>query len=252
MTQVNREELTKKVKEMYREVSQNPEGEFHFEMGRGLAQRLGYLPEDLDKIPVEAIESFAGVGHHFDLADIKKSERVLDLGSGSGMDVFVAALKAGEVVGLDMTKEQLSKAEELSKKAGFKNVSLREGYMEELPFEDESFDVVISNGVINLSAEKAKVFQEISRVLRPGGRLAVSDIVTEKPLTEKIIANADLWAACIGGAEEENKYKSLIETTGMRVVKVRDNPQYQFLTKSAQWATKEFGVKSVSLLAQKI
>jgi SAM-dependent methyltransferase len=198
---IDKEELEKKVKNMYRDVALNPKGEFHFEMGRALAERLGYSPEDLDRIPAESIESFAGVGYYFHFANINQEESVIDFGSGAGMDTFIAALKVGNngsVVGIDMTDEQRAKANRLRDKAGFSQVSYLEGYLENVPSEDESFDVVISNGVINLALEKDKVFKEMARVLKPGGRIAISDIVTEIQLSEGITCNTNLWAACIG------------------------------------------------------
>jgi len=251
---IDKVELEKKVKDMYREVALNPKGEFHFEMGRALAERLGYSPEDLDRIPTESIESFAGVGYYFHLANLKEGESVIDFGSGAGMDTFVAALKVGNngrVVGIDMTDEQLAKANQLRDKAGFSQVSYLEGYLEKVPSEDERFDVVISNGVINLAPEKYKVFKEMARVLKPGGRMSISDIVTEVQLSESITCNTNLWAACIGGAMQQDKYKSAIEKAGLRIEKIQDNQQYQFISKSAQGASKEYGVKSISLLAVK-
>jgi len=251
---IDSEELEQKVKNMYREVALNPKAEFHFEMGRELAERLGYLPEDLDRIPVESIESFAGVGYYFHLADLKEGETVIDFGSGAGMDTFIAALKvgeSGEVAGIDMTEEQLTKSEDLRKNSGINNVKYLKGYLVDVPVEDGSFDVVISNGVINLAPDKGKVFEEIARVLKPGGRMAVSDIVTEIQLSEGITCNTNLWAACIGGAMQVDSYRTAIENSGMRVEKVEDNLQYQFISKSAQGASKEYGVKSVSLLAVK-
>jgi arsenite methyltransferase len=131
---VNAQELEAKVKDMYREVATNPRGEFHFEMGRTMAERLGYSPADLDRIPAEAIESFAGVGHFFHLADLQPGQTVIDLGSGSGMDTFVASLKVGpngRVLGVDMTDEQLAKADGLRQQRGFTNVTYRKGYIEE-------------------------------------------------------------------------------------------------------------------------
>src|SRR5260370_3977334 len=126
-----------KVEVMYRSVAENPQGEFHFEMGRALAERLGYAPADLDRIPAEAIESFAGVGYYFHLADLKGGETVLDLGSGSGMDTFIAALKVGprgKVIGVDMTDEPPAQAERLRDRDGFRNVTYVKGYIEEVPY----------------------------------------------------------------------------------------------------------------------
>ncbi len=178
MSTLNKEELTKKVKDMYKKVAENPKEKYHFEMGRQLAEKLGYSSSDLDKIPQESIESFAGVGYYFDLANLKETDNILDLGSGSGTDSFFAAIKStkGEVIGIDMTPEQLNKANSLKDKYKFKNVEFKEGYIESLPLTNETIDIVISNGVINLSSEKDKVFKEISRVLKKGGRMAIADI----------------------------------------------------------------------------
>jgi arsenite methyltransferase len=251
---VDRTDLEAKVKEVYRQVAQDPFGEFHFAMGRSLAERLGYSPADLDRIPREAVDSFAGVGFHFDLAAIAAGESVLDLGSGSGMDSFIAAVKTGaegRVHGLDMTDAQREKSENLRVAAGFAQVAYHKGYIEQIPFPDGSFDVVISNGVINLSADKASVFQEAARVLEPGGRLALSDIVTEKQLPGSVSCNASLWAACIGGALQQDDYLRDIRKAGLRIETVRDNPQYLFLSDNARSAALKYGVKSVSLVAVK-
>lgn len=251
---VDQEDLRSKVKDMYTKVAEEPQGPFHFEMGRGLAERLGYATADLDGIPPEAIESFAGVGFHFGLAALQKGEAVLDLGSGSGMDAFLAALQVGpdgSVIGLDMTDSQLRKSESLRERRGVGQLSFRKGYLEEVPVESASIDVIISNGVINLCPDKAKVFLEAARVLKSGGRLAISDIVTEVQLTPDIVCNASLWAACIGGAMQKAAYRHAIETAGFKVVEVKENPEYLFLSKSAQGATRKYGVKSVSLLAVK-
>jgi len=251
---VDASELEQKVKKMYSDVALNPNGHYHFEMGRGLAEKLGYEKNDLDRIPAAAIDSFAGVGYYFEMANIKEGEHVLDLGSGSGMDVFVAALKVGStghVSGVDMTDEQLKKSEDLRKENKFENVSFHKSYIENLPFEDASFDVVISNGVINLSPDKEKVFAEVTRVLKPGGRMVIADIVTEKQLPENIVCNSTLWAACIGGAAQQDDYRNTIENAGMEMLVVQDNDAYGFISKSAQGASKDYGVKSVSLLAEK-
>jgi SAM-dependent methyltransferase len=247
-------DLEAKVKAMYRKVAEEPHGEFHFEMGRAMAERLGYAPADLDRIPAEAIESFAGVGFYFDLADLKEGDTVVDLGSGSGMDTFVAALKVGrkgQVIGIDMTDAQLDKAERLRAAAGFANVTYRKGYIDKTSCADASADVVISNGVINLAPDKAAVFHEAARLLRPGGRLATADIVTDAQLPETVTCNADLWAACIGGAMQRDDYRAAIEAAGLRVKSVRDNAGYQFISDNAMGAQQKWGVKSISLLAVK-
>jgi arsenite methyltransferase len=251
---VDVQELRGKVQAMYVQVAREPQGEFHFEMGRALAERLGYAPDALDAIPPEAIESFAGVGHYFHLAALRAGETVLDLGSGSGMDAFLAARQvgpAGEVIGVDMTDAQREKAERLAARDGCTNTAFRKGYLEDLPVEDGSVDAVISNGVVNLCPDKERVFREVARVLRPGGRLALADIVTEKPLPVGVTCDATLWAACIGGAAQQDDYRAAVEAAGLRVVAVEENPQYQFLSRSARGASREYGVKSVSLLAEK-
>jgi ubiquinone/menaquinone biosynthesis C-methylase UbiE len=247
-------ELEAKVKAMYREVALNPQGEFHFEMGRKLAERLGYDPQDLDRIPAEAIESFAGVGHYFRLADLREGETVIDFGSGSGMDSFIAALKvgpSGKVVGVDMTDEQLAKAGRLAEFAGFDQVTFLKSYIEATPLRDAMADAVISNGVINLAPNKERVFREAARLLRPGGRLALSDIVTDVQLPEGIVCNSTLWAACIGGAAQQDRYREAIEAAGLRVTRIEPNPQYGFISANALGASRKYGVKSVSLLAVK-
>lgn len=251
---VDVDDLQTKVKEMYRRVALDPHGDFHFEMGRVLAERLGYAGADLDRIPAESLESFAGVGYYFHLAELKSGERVLDLGSGSGTDSFLAALKVGptgRVVGVDMTEAQRAKADRLRDQAGLANVTFLPGYIEDIPCEDASFDAVISNGVINLSPNKALVFRELARVLKPGARVALADIVTEAPLPDSVTCDSTLWAACIGGAAQQDDYRRTIEQAGLTVTAVQANPRYRFLSANAQGASRKWGVKSVSLLARK-
>ncbi len=253
-TKVDAKALEAKVKDMYRAVAQDPHGEFHFEMGRAMAERLGYSPARLDRVPPEAIESFAGVGHFFHLADPRPGETVVDLGSGSGMDSFVASLEVGptgRVIGVDMTDEQLAKATRLAKERGFSNVTYRKGYIEDTGVESASVDCVISNGVINLAPDKARVFREAARILKKGGRLAIADIVTDTALPDSVVCNADLWAACIGGAAQRDAYRAAIEDAGLDVRAVQDNTEYRFISDRALGATRKFGVKSVSILATK-
>lgn len=247
-------DLEQRVKEVYRAVAEHPHERYHFEMGRGLAERLGYPSDLLDRIPAEALDSFAGVGYFLDLADPREGDRVLDLGSGSGTDSFaVAALvgPAGHVTGLDMTEAQLAKSEALRVASGLAQVEFVRGYIEQPPLPDGAVTLVVSNGVINLSADKAAVFREVARVLAPGGRLALADIVSERPLAESIVCNAELWAACVGGASQVDDYQALIERAGLQIETVRDNSAYSFLSGSAQSATQTYGIRSVSLLAVK-
>jgi arsenite methyltransferase len=248
------EELEQRVKHMYEEVARDPDADFHFETGRALAERLGYAADDLDRIPAPAIDSFAGVGHFLQLAGIEPGERVLDLGSGSGMDSFLAAVAVGvggRVVGVDMTAEQLAKARRLAAEAGFDNIEFREGYIENPPVEAEAFDCVISNGVINLSADKPAVFAAAARALRPGGRIALADIVTREQLPEGVTCDASLWAACIGGAVQRDRYRDAIEAAGLEITTWCENDQYRFVSERADNAVRKYGVTSISLLARR-
>jgi arsenite methyltransferase len=246
-------ELEARVKEMYRQVAEEADAELHFETGRGLAESLGYPTEVLDRIPAEALESFAGVGYHFDLASIGEGERVLDLGSGSGTDAFFAAQRVGEggsVVGVDFTPEQVRKASRVRDATGIARVEFVEARIDDLPFKDESFDVVISNGVINLSPVKGRVFSEAARVLCPGGRLALADIVSGRPLKERTRRNTELWAACIAGAIPRSNYTDAIDQAGLSVGEIREN-DYRFISERALDACSSYGVESISLVAHK-
>jgi len=193
---VDPETLRGKVKEKYREVAVNPRGIFHFHTGRPAAARLGYDERLTASFPDSAIELFAGVANPFSLRSLSAGERVVDLGSGGGFDCFVAAMQVGpkgHVVGVDMTREMLVKARRVAAEMGLSYVEFREGLIEELPVEDGWADVVISNGVINLCADKKRIFSEIQRVLRPGGRIQFADIANGKPVPEEAIRNVDLW-----------------------------------------------------------
>jgi SAM-dependent methyltransferase len=250
---VDADRLESEVMAMYRHVARENTEELHFEVGRALARRLGYDRRLLDAVPAEAVASFAGVGHHLDLAALRPGEAVLDLGCGSGMDVFCAAVlvgRVGRVAGVDITVEQLLKAAKLRDRDGFRQVELAEARIEALPYEDASFDVVISNGVVNLSPDKGRVFVEAARVLRPGGRLVVADIVSGRPLKERTRRNVELWAACIAGAIPQRSYVDAIEATGLTVETVRRN-DYRFLSKRALDACSTYEVESISLAAAK-
>jgi SAM-dependent methyltransferase len=193
---VDLDELRKEVREKYREVAQDPRAEYHFHTGRSHALRLGYPPSPLDKLPDDACEAFAGVGNPFFWGGPKPGERVVDLGSGAGMDTFLAALwvgPAGQVIGVDMTPQMLDRSRPLAERLGLDNVEFREGFIEDLPIEDGWADVVISNGVINLCPDKLGVYRQIFRVLRPGGRMTVADICLERPVPEEALRDIDLW-----------------------------------------------------------
>ena len=189
-------ELREEVKSKYRDVAVNPHGSFHFHTGRPLARRLGYDETIVARMPESAIEAFAGVGNPFSQGALNPGERVVDLGSGGGFDCFVAAEQVGpegQVVGVDMTDEMLKRSRTAATAMGLGNVEFRRGIIEDLPVEGGWADVVISNGVINLCADKRRVFNEIMRVLRPGGRLQFADIATGKVVPEGAVRNIDLW-----------------------------------------------------------
>jgi arsenite methyltransferase len=188
--------LRDEVKAKYRDVAVNPHGTFHFHTGRPLARRLGYDETLVARMPESAIEAFAGVGNPFSQGALSTGERVVDLGSGGGFDCFVAAEQVGaegQVVGVDMTDEMLQRSRAAASAMGLGNVEFRQGVLEDLPVETGWADVVISNGVINLCADKRRVFTEIMRVLRPGGRLQFADIATGKVVPEAATRNIDLW-----------------------------------------------------------
>jgi len=248
---VDRDLLESRVRDMYRQVAREQAAELHFAVGRALALQLGYPAELLDAIPADSLASFAGVGYHLDLARLEAGDRVLDLGSGSGTDVFCAATLVGEtgrVVGVDFTDAQLARARATAAANGIANVELVEASIDELPFGDASFDVVISNGVVNLSPVKHRVFAEAARVLRPGGRLALADIVSAKPLRERTRRNTELWAACIAGAIPSTAYVNALVAAGFAVTLTRRN-DYRFVSDRALEACSTYGVESVSIAA---
>jgi len=193
---VDPEALREQVRDKYREVAVDPHRTFHFHTGRPLAARLGYEADAVDALPDRAVESFAGVGNPFSLRRLADGERVVDVGSGAGFDSFVAAGQvgaAGAVVGVDMTAEMLEKSRATAAALGFDHVEFREGLAESLPVEDGWADAVISNGVINLCADKKAVFEETHRVLRPGGWLQFADIANSRPVPTEALRDIDLW-----------------------------------------------------------
>jgi arsenite methyltransferase len=248
---VDRAELERQVQEVYRAVARDPLAPRHFETGRGLALRLGYPESLLASVPAEAVASFAGVGYHLDLAALRPGDRVLDLGSGSGTDAFCAGTSVGDtgrVVGVDFTDAQVATATSLGERHGIGNVRFVEASIDDLPFDDASFDVVISNGVINLSPVKHLVFAEAARVVRPGGRLAIADIVSSTPLKESTRRNTELWAACIAGAIPTSDYLDELVAAGFAITAKRRNA-YRFLSDRAREACRTYGVDSTTVAA---
>ncbi len=188
--------LREAIQEEYAEVAANPDKGFHFHTGRPLARMLEYADEWLEGIPESSVESFAGTGNPFSLGEILPGERVVDVGCGAGIDSLIAAGMvgpAGRVIGVDMSPDMLRKARQAAAEARRSNVEFRHGYGEELPVEDGWADVVISNGVLNLMPDKAAALEEMSRVLKPGGRLQIGDILVQKAVPESAKRNIDLW-----------------------------------------------------------
>ena len=194
-----------------------------------ISKTIGYTDEQLQSVP-DGANLGLGCGNPTAIASLKKGEIVLDLGSGAGFDCFLAANKVGptgKVIGVDMTPEMLKKAKENAKKSGYTNVEFRRGEIEDLPLEANSVDVIISNCVINLSPDKKKVFQEAFRVLKPNGRLAVSDIVLLRELPEKIKNSVEAYVGCISGAILKDRYLQLLKDAGFIDVTVTDETSYQ-------------------------
>ena len=195
---VDQEALRREIRDKYRDVAVDPDRSFDFCTGRPLAERLGYPGSIVDALPDRAVESFAGVSNPFSLRHLKRGEKVVDVGSGAGFDAFVAAGQVGEkgrVIGIDMTPEMVAKSRASAGALGLKQVEFREGLAEALPVEDGWADVVISNGAINLCADKRTVLAEIHRVLRPGGALQFADVANGRPVPPEALRDIDLWAA---------------------------------------------------------
>jgi len=188
--------LREAIREEYAEVASDPQKGFHFHTGRPLARMLEYADDWLEGIPEPSIESFAGTGNPFSLGELRPGERVVDVGSGAGMDTLIAAKKVGpdgRVIGVDMTPAMLEKARRAAKQAGLSNVEFRQGYAEALPVDSGWADVMISNGVLNLMPDKAAALEEMSRVLKPDGRLQIGDILVQKAVPESAKRKIDLW-----------------------------------------------------------
>jgi arsenite methyltransferase len=224
-----REVIFDAVQRMYTEVAVAPEREFHFPTGRRACELVGYPRPVLETLPPGAVESFAGVGYPFAVDVIRAGDVVLDIGSGSGTDALIAAELVGpdgRVTGLDMTLAMLEKLRRNLVASGRSNVELLAGNAESIPLPDGSVDVVTTNGVINLVPDKLRVIGEIARVLRPGGRLQMADIVVRTLPTEACRSRPELWAECIVGATTEESYIESFEVAGLRSVEVLSRSDY--------------------------
>lgn len=194
---VDVETLRCQISDKYTEVAETPEKGFHFHTGKPLGRMLGYAEHVLDSLPAGTVESFAGMGNPFSMGQLRPGETVLDIGCGAGFDSLIAARQvgqAGRVISVDMTPAMLEKAAAAAREAGIENIEFREGLAEALPVDDASIDVVISNGVINLCPDKMAVMQEVHRVLKPGGRVQIGDIVVHKELPQDAKDDIDLWS----------------------------------------------------------
>ena len=227
------ERIKNAVKARYSQIAERSQQSCCSSCGCGIGplaqtEAIGYSGEDLERIPEESVMGL-GCGNPTAIAELKPGETVLDLGSGAGIDAFLAADKVGpngSVIGVDMTEEMIDKAADIAKCNGYTNVEFRLGEIEELPVDDSSVDIVMSNCVINLAPDKAKVFREAYRVLRPGGRLSISDIVADRVLSDEMRNDLDAWAGCIAGALEQRQYLRIIKEAGFADLQVLSSREF--------------------------
>lgn len=233
----SKDQITAAVQAMYSEVAVAPTHPFHFPVGRAGAQAVGYLDAELDRVPPEALASFAGVGYPFRAGVIRPGDEVLDIGAGSGTDSLIASRlvgASGKVWALDITPAMLNKLRATLRAADIRNVEVREGDAERIPLPDNSVDVVTSNGVLNLVPDKRRAFAEIFRVLRPGGRVQIADIVIARPVPIGGRRDARLWAECVVGASVDEDYLDLFRAVGFTDVEVLRDFDYFAASPSAE------------------
>jgi SAM-dependent methyltransferase len=214
---VDRERLRRGIQEKYTEVALEPEKGFHFHTGRPLSRMLGYPVADVDRLPRTTLDSFAGTGNPFSMGEIRPGETVVDMGCGAGFDTLQAALKvgpSGRVIAVDMTPAMREKTAAGAKALRLTNVEVRAGYLEELPVPDASVDVVISNGVLNLTPDKEAVMREVHRVLKPGGRFQVGDIIVHTDVPQEAKDDVELWSNCIAGALTMDEWMWVLKHVG--------------------------------------
>jgi SAM-dependent methyltransferase len=251
-----REVIFDAVQRMYTDVAQMPEREFHFPTGRRACEFVGYPPEQLDRLPAAAVESFAGVGYPFAAGVIQSGDTVLDIGSGSGTDAFIAAGlvgSSGRVIGLDLTEAMRDKLRAIAAAAGAANLEVLAGNAEAIPLPEASVDVVSSNGVLNLVPDKPRAIREIARVLRDGGRLQIADVVVRTLPSEACRAHPELWAECVVGATTVESYVAGFEAAGLCDVEMLSQSDYFAGSSSAETrrVAASFGGHSIVLRARK-
>jgi SAM-dependent methyltransferase/TusA-related sulfurtransferase len=244
------------IRVMYTDVAQHPERGYHVPIGHAACTLAGYPAGQLARLPASAVESFAGVGYPFAANVIRAGDTVLDIGSGSGTDVLLAAQAvgpAGQVIGLDLTAAMLAKLEANVVAAGVRNVRVLEGNAERIPLPDASVDVVTSNGVLNLVPDKGAAFAEIHRVLKPGGRLQIADVALRRPLTGDCLSNPSLWAECILGATLEDEYMAMLDAAGLACVAILGRLDYFAASSSAETRSiaRSFNAGSIVVRASK-
>jgi SAM-dependent methyltransferase len=247
-----KESIFRAVSEMYADVAAHPDKAFHFPTGRAACRFVGYPEDQLDALPKTAVESFAGVGYPFSVGAVETGRVVLDVGAGSGTDILIASSLVGPrgtVYGLDMTPAMLQKAARNVELARASNVELIEGNAEKIPLPDGSVDVVTSNGVLNLVPDKPRAFAEIFRVLRPGGRLQIADIVLGRPIKPESQNDPQLWAECIVGAVLQDDYLALFERAGFANLTVMRELDYFAASEDADTraVAAKYGAKTIVL-----
>jgi SAM-dependent methyltransferase len=250
------DELRARVRETYDRLARTPDGDFHFHRGAAYAAlRLGYDPSELAALPAACTDRFAGVGNPLRIGPICPGETVLDHACGAGTDLLLAARRAGprgRAIGVDMTPGIRAQAVAAAEAAGLARVvDVRAGLMEDLPVADASVDVVVSNGVVNLSPDKARVFREIARVLRPGGRLYLADVVVARELALGVREDPELWAACIGGAVTEVELAELAAAAGLEPRGVTERFDAFGGTSAAARLSADLRAHAVNFLAQR-
>jgi len=248
--------LRQQVMMTYDKVAHNPDGEYHFHRGPAYASRfLGYDPDELAKLPRVTTARFAGVGNPISIGPIEPGQSVLDHACGAGMDLLLAARRVGptgKAIGVDMTPAMVSCARAGAELAGLdKIVEVHQGVYEELPLEDESVDIVISNGVVNLAPDKRQVFAEIYRVLKPAGKLYLADVIVQRELTEDARGNPELWAACVGGAMVESELLELAEQVGLNFGHITRRFNCFYNTPAEVKVAKDLFVHGANFTAQK-